>query len=120
MKNQKPSRKTKRANRRCLQRLVRPHRTAMEMLSINGNPSAGLENNTWDVDVLKDQLNRVLQVINGVLDALSTSGTARELTYCELDVCKLGLNALKLSLQGTDSLLVCHKSKTAVWPNEKS
>jgi hypothetical protein len=40
--------------------LLGHNRTAMEMPSINGNLPAGSVSHTWDSDMLKDQLNRVL------------------------------------------------------------
>lgn len=105
--------------RRSVQRMVRPF-TAMEVESLNPNPPAGFENDVRDSDVLKDQLNRVLKIVNSGLDAIPIGGTARELTDGELQCCKLGLNILKLTLQSLDSLCVCHNGGTMVWPNDPS
>lgn len=63
-----------------------------------------------DFDVVKNQLDAMVQVINGGLDALSPSvGTARELSDSERDLAKLGLNIAKLVFESVKSLRVGHK-----------
>jgi hypothetical protein len=64
----------------------------------NPNPPFGFVNDVRDTDVFKNQLRRVLEVVNGALNAVSK-------------VCKLGLNFLKFTLQSLDSLCVCHKRR---------
>ena len=96
-------------------------RTAMETNSLNPNPPAGLVCHVRDMHMLKDQLNRVLEVVNGVLNTVSPRTTARELRDCELEVTKLGLNILKLKLKSLDSLCVGHNGGTMVMrSNEKN
>jgi len=70
--------------------------------------------------MLKDQLNRVLKVVNGVLNAAPLRGTARELRDGELEVCKLGLNILKLTLQSLDSLCIGHSGSDVMRSNDQS
>jgi hypothetical protein len=111
MKKPKQSERETRGRVRCSAWL---DRTAIETNSINPKPPVGLVCHVRDSHVLKDQLNRMLQVVNGVLDAVSPSiGTARELRDGELEVCKLGLSVLKLTLQSLDSLCVSHGGDVA-------
>jgi hypothetical protein len=70
------------------------------------------------VDVLKNQLNRILEVVNGGLSALTPAvGTARELTDSEREAAKFGLNLCKLTLQSLNTLCVCHNVGGVVRPN---
>lgn len=66
-------------------------------------------NDVRNMDMSKDQLDRVLQIIDSGLNALTpTVGSAREFTDCEREVCKLGLNISKLMFQHLDSLRIIH------------
>ncbi len=77
--------------------------------SPDAKPLVGLVDNIGNVDVLEDKLHGTLQVIDRALDALSpVVGTAREFSDDSRKVCKLGLDLLKLALNGADTLGVTH------------
>jgi hypothetical protein len=78
--------------------------------SYNRQPTVFVPDRSLKLGVAKDDLDRVLQIIDGGLDALSPPfSTAREISDSERELCKLGLNLAKFALQSVNSLRVSHK-----------
>lgn len=81
--------------------MSKPHpRTLLEALqesSPDQVPGGGIENDALNPDVLKDQLDGLLQIIDGGLSALAPSVcTAREFSHQQRELCKLGLEVAHL------------------------
>jgi len=69
-------------------------------------PSAGIVGDVGDANILKDQIDRMLQIIDSGLDALFPGvGTAREFADDQRQVCKMGLNVAKAATEGLKSLI---------------
>lgn len=87
--------------------------------SLNNVPDIGIENNTLNIDISKDEIDRLLEVVNSALGALTPMvGTAREFRDDQRDLCKLGLEITKLALNGFKAFGIVH-GNTPVVGDEK-
>ena len=72
-------------------------------------PKTRLERDTWDSNVLKNELDGVLQIIDRSLRGLTPRvGTARELSDDGLKACQFGLEIADFVLKRANALLVGH------------
>lgn len=69
-------------------------------MSFDDASGVRIENDVRNTDVLADEIDRVLEVVDSGLNALSPPlGTAREFRHGERELCKLGLEIAKLVFQ---------------------
>ena len=81
-------------------------------------PQTRLESDAGDGYVLKNELDRVLQVIDSSLHGLAPSdGTAREISNDGLKVCQFGLEVAHFILQRANTLLVSHTNASSKGAN---
>lgn len=75
------------------------------MASMDNVAGTGVVSNIGDTDMLEDQIDCMLVVVDGGLDALSPSvRTARELSDGQRKLCELGLKISKRVLNELKSL----------------